>query len=66
MLEHVYADLVTADLAECNQDPELLNWLELGQNSGFEECFHRRQYVFVLDPHPHPIHESAECEIESL
>lgn len=26
-LEAVYADVVTADLAEWNQDPELLNWL---------------------------------------
>ena len=26
-LEAVYADIVTADLAEWNQDPELLNWL---------------------------------------
>ena len=26
-LETVYADVVTADLAEWNQDPELLNWL---------------------------------------
>ena len=26
-LEAVYADVVTADLAEWNQDPELLDWL---------------------------------------
>jgi len=26
-LEAVYPDLVTADLAEWNQDPELLSWL---------------------------------------
>lgn len=26
-LEAVYADVITADLAEWNQDPELLNWL---------------------------------------
>jgi integrase/recombinase XerD len=26
-LEAIYADVVTADLAEWNQDPELLNWL---------------------------------------
>ncbi|MGH3591987.1 MAG: hypothetical protein ACRDRF_13260 [Pseudonocardiaceae bacterium] len=26
-LEAVYADVVTTDLAEWNQDPELLSWL---------------------------------------